>query len=90
MGIPKTKTATTLRSDLYESLKNVSEGELEVITHKQGDPVVLISQNKFNELLNEKEALRKMAIGLSQIKEGKGISHKKAVSKLKALSSKWK
>lgn len=90
MGIPKTKTATTLRSDLYESLKNVSEGELEVITHKQGDPVVLISQNKFNELLDEKEALKKMAIGLSQIKEGKGISHKKAVSQLKGLSKKWK
>lgn len=90
MGIPKTKTATTLRSDLYESLKDVSEGEIEVITHKQGDPVVLISQDKFNKLLDEKEALKKMAIGLSQIKDGKGVSHKTAVSRLKKLSKKWK
>lgn len=90
MGIPKTKTATALRGDLYESLKNVSEGELEIITHKQGEPVILISQDKLNKLLDEKEALKKMAIGLSQIKEGKGISHKKAISKLKKLSNKWK
>lgn len=62
-----------------------------MITRKQDDPIALISQGKFNKkLLNEKEALKKMAIGLSQIKEGKGIPHKKAISQLKSLSKKWK
>lgn len=90
MGIPKIKSATNLRAELYESLKEVSEGELQIVTHKQGDPVVLLSQESYNNLLEEKETLKKMAIGLSQIKEGKGISHKKAISKLTVLKDKWK
>ncbi|RLA64316.1 MAG: hypothetical protein DRQ88_03740 [Epsilonproteobacteria bacterium] len=90
MGLPKTKTATTLRNDLYESLKEASEGETQIITHKQGDPVILISQERFNKLLNEKEALKKMSIGLTQIKEEKGISHKTAIARLKKMSKKWK
>lgn len=90
MGTPKLKTATTLRSELYESLKEVSEGEPQIITHKQGDPVVLLSQDMYNQLLDEKESLRKMAIGLTEIKEGKGISHKSALKKLSSLKNKWK
>ncbi len=90
MKIPKLKTATSLRADLYESLREVSSGETQVITHKQGDPVVLVSQKKYNALLEEKESLKKMAIGLTQIKEGKGVSHKNAISKLKKMSKKWK
>jgi len=89
MGLPKTKTATTLRNDLYESLKEASEGKTQIITHKQGEPVVLISQERFNKLLDEKEALKKMSIGLAQIKEGKGTSHKTAIASLKKMSKKW-
>ncbi|MDH5415345.1 MAG: hypothetical protein OEW87_14505 [Flavobacteriaceae bacterium] len=36
MGIPKIKTASDLRKDLYSSLKEVADGETQVITHKQG------------------------------------------------------
>ena len=90
MGLPKIKTATDLRNDLYESLKEVSQGQKQVVTHKQGDPVVLLSQSEYDHLVDENERLKKMALGLTQIKEGKGISHKNAVAKLKEMSKKWK
>jgi len=90
MGSPKIKTATTLRSDLYETLKDVSEGDTHIITHKQGDPVLLLSKENYDRLLDEKEALRKMAVGLSEIESGKGISHKEALKKLKGIKQKWK
>ena len=87
MGIPKIKSATSLRSDLYETLKEVSNGELQIITHKQGDPVLLVSKEKYDDLVGHSDSLRKMAIGLSQIASGEGVSHTKA---LKMLKKKWK
>lgn len=90
MGTPKVKSATSLRSDLYETLKEVSDGELHIITHKQGDPVLLVSKEKYDELVDQSDALKKMAIGLSQIENGGGISHKKAINKLNTLKKKWK
>ena len=86
---PKIKTATTLRNDLYETLKKVSNGEPQLITHKQGEPVLLVSKEDYDKIIEEKEALKKMAIGLSQIESGEGISHKKAKQKLEALKKKW-
>ena len=90
MVIPKIKTATNLRTNLYETLKEVSEGDDQVVTHKQGEPVLLTSKLKYDQLLDEIEALKKMAIGLSQVHEGKGLSHKDAVKKLEKLKNKWK
>ena len=90
MGTPKIKTATSLRSELYETLKEVSEGEAQMITHKQGDPVLLVSKQEYDRLLDEKETLRKMSLGLLQHESGEGISHKNALKKLKALKNKWK
>lgn len=46
MGIPKIKTATNLRSELYDTLKEVSKGKSHIITHKQGDPVLPLSQKE--------------------------------------------
>lgn len=90
MGIPKIKTATNLRSELYDTLKEVSEGKSHLITHKQGDPILLLSQKEYDRLIKEKEELKKMAIGLSQIENGEGISHSKAKNKLNSLKKKWK
>ena len=90
MGIPKIKTATTLRSELYETLKEVSEGKPQLITHKQGEPVLLVSKNEYDRILDEKEVLRKMAIGLAQHEAGEGVTHKKAIKKLNDLKKKWK
>ena len=91
MGSPKIKSATALRSDLYETLKEVSEGGMpQIITHKHGEPVLLVSKEEYDKILAESENLRKMAIGLTEIESSKGISHASAVKKLKALKSKWK
>lgn len=90
MKLPKVKTATELRSHLYETLKEVSEGEPQVITHKQGGSVVLISQNDFNTIVYEKEVLSAIAIGRAEIAAGKGIPHDEVVARLKARRVKWK
>ncbi len=90
MGTPKVKSATSLRNDLYETLKEVANGEPQIITHKQGEPVLLVSKEDYDKLLNESDSLKKMAIGLSQIEANEGLSHKKALQKLKALKKKWK
>lgn len=90
MGSPKIKSATALRKDLYETLKEVSAGEPQIVTHKQGEPVVLLAKEDYDSILDEREALRKMTIGLSQIESGKGISHSEALRKLKAMKAKWK
>jgi len=90
MKLPKIKTATELRSNLYETLKEVSEGAPQVITHKQGGEVVLISQNDFNDLVYEREVLRAMANGRAELDLGKGISHDEVASHLKARRKKWK
>ena len=90
MGTPKIKSATSLRNELYETLKEVSEGKPQLITHKQGGPVLLVSKTDYDKLLEEKEALRKMAIGLSEIESGKGIPHKEALDKIRLFQKKWK
>ena len=71
MGIPKIKSASELRKDLYSSLKEASEGEVQVVTHKQGEPVVLISQSEYNQIFEENELLKKLSLGLSDIRAGK-------------------
>ena len=90
MGTPKIKSATSLRNELYETLKEVANGKSHIITHKQGEPVYLMSKDEYDKIIDEKESLRKMTIGLSQIESGEGISHKKAIQKIKALKKKWK
>ncbi|MCB0368624.1 MAG: type II toxin-antitoxin system Phd/YefM family antitoxin [Bdellovibrionales bacterium] len=90
MAIPKIKSATSLRNDLYETLKEVSEGDPQLITHKQGDPVILVSKEAYDKIIAESESLRKMAIGLTQIEAGEGLSHKRALQEIKELKKKWK
>lgn len=90
MGTPKIKSATSFRTDLYDTLKEVSEGSPQIITHKQGDPVLLVSKEEYDKLIDEKEALKKMAIAMAELEAGKEISHKKALTFLKELKSKWK
>jgi len=90
MGFPKIKTATIFRKDLYETLKEVSEGEMQIITHKQGEPVLLVSKQEYDNLLDQKEALRKMAVGLVEVQSGDLVPHKEALKKFKQLKKKWK
>ena len=83
MAIPKIKSASEFRKDLYSSLKEASEGSTQVITHKQGEPVVLISQSEFNKLSEENMILRNLEVGLADIRAGRIHSTKDVKSKLK-------
>lgn len=88
--IPKTKTATSFRQDLYDSLKAVADGDTLVVTQKQGGNVVLISQDEYNRILGERELLRSIATGVGDLEAGRKHDHKDAVSRLKKIQSKWK
>ena len=89
MGTPKVKSATHFRANLYDTLKEVSEGQPHIITHNQGEPVVLLSQEEYDNILDEKEVLRKISIGAAEIESGQGISHSNMIKKLRKLQSKW-
>lgn len=90
MGLPKVKNATQFRETLYETLRKVSEGEAHLITQKENDPVILISQKAFDLLVDERETLRAMALGSGELDAGRAISHAEALKRLKSLKSKWK
>ena len=90
MKMPKIKSATELRSTLYETLNEVAHGDPQVITHKRGEAVVLISQEKFNAIIEEKDVLREIAAGVAELDAGLGIPHDKVVQELRARRSKWK
>lgn len=83
MGIPKIKSASDLRKNLYNSLKEASEGEVQVVTHKQGEPVVMISQSQFNKMFEDNEILRNLNLGFADIEEGRSYSTEKLKAKLK-------
>lgn len=87
MGIPKIKSASDLRKDLYSSLKEVADGETQVVTHKQGEPVVLISQSEYNRLAEENELLKNLEIGLSDARAGRFYTTEQVKERLKAWRS---
>jgi prevent-host-death family protein len=90
MAIPKVKNATQFRETLYDTLKRVAEGEPHLITQKESEPVVLISQKEFDRLTDERETLRAIAIGAAEADSGQVVSHQTALKRLKALKSRWK
>lgn len=90
MGIPKIKSATAFRENLYETLKDVTDGNTYVVTQKEGKNIVLISQEDFNVLLDEREVLRSISLGISDLEEGKKVKHQDAVASLRKLKNKWK
>jgi prevent-host-death family protein len=90
MKMPKIKSATDFRKNLYDTLKEISEGEPQIVTHRQGDAVVLISQRKFNALIEEKEVLEEIVLGVADLKAGNIIPHAEAVRQLREHQRKWK
>ena len=88
--VPKTKSATAFRNDLYGTLKEVAKGDTYLVTQKDGDNVILISQEKYNKILYEQEVLREISIGVSDLEEGRFHTHKEALAFMKKLQAKWK
>ena len=90
MAIPKIKSATVFRNDLYETLKDVARGTPCLVTQKSGDSVVLLSQTEYNRMLEEQDLLRNIAAGVSDLEAGRSMSHKAAITRLRKLQEKWK
>ena len=88
MGLPKIKTSSELRESLSETINEVNNGVDHIISHKSGN-IVLISESHYAKILKENEDLKQIAVGISEIESGKGISHTEAKSKLQSLKKKW-
>lgn len=90
MGLPKIKSATNFRDSLYETLKEVAEGESHIVTSKNGRNVVLISLDEYNKLLDECQVLRAIGMGVADLDSERTVTHKQASAKLRKLKSSWK
>ena len=90
MKIPKVKSATELRANLFETLREVQEGDPQLVTHTKGsDGVILISQTTLNALLKENDTLKSIARGRADVASGRTISHAVAAKRIKKMQAKW-
>lgn len=83
MKIPKCKTITELRNTIFETFDEVIAGEAQVITHKNGTMVAMISVDKIEELYEEIELHKNLAIGYAQAVRGEGVSSEELKSRFK-------
>ncbi|MGH9897920.1 MAG: type II toxin-antitoxin system prevent-host-death family antitoxin [Pyrinomonadaceae bacterium] len=91
MKVPKVKSATELRANLFETLREVQEGEPQLVTHTKGsDGVILISQAKLNALLEENDVLKSIAHGRADVASRRTVSHGEASKRIKKMQSKWR
>ena len=88
MKAPKRKTITELRSSLFETFDEVLAGESQIITHKSGSAVALISLSKIEEMEQEIELHKNLAIGYAQAMRGEGITTKDLKSRMKEKEKK--
>lgn len=90
MKIPKVQSATELRNHLFETLREVQEGEPQLVTHTKGsDGVIMISQSKLNALLEENDVLKAISRGVADIEAGRVVPHKEAKKRIRAMQAKW-
>jgi prevent-host-death family protein len=84
----KRKTITELRSSLFETFDEVLAGESQIITHKNGNAVALVSLAKIEEMESEIELHKNLAIGYAEAMRGEGISTRDLKSKMKEKEKK--
>ena len=88
MKIPKSKSITELRNTIFETFDEVIAGETQVITHKNGNMVAMISVDKIESLYEEIELHKNLAIGYAQAMRGEGVSSDELKNLLKEKASK--
>jgi hypothetical protein len=88
MKIPKSKTITELRNTIFETFDEVIAGETQVITHKNGSMIAMISVDKIEGLYEEIELHKNLAIGYAQAMRGEGITSEELKSRLKSKALK--
>jgi prevent-host-death family protein len=74
MKPPKRKNITELRNTLFETFDEVIAGEPQIITHKNGKMVAMISVDQMDELNEQIELHKNLAIGYAQAIRGQGAS----------------
>ena len=87
MGLPKIKSATDLRADLFTTIQEVLKGQIQIITHKDGDSV-LLSKSSYDKLLDRIDTLQGISRGLKDLSESRQMSHTEAKSTLKTYMKK--
>ena len=92
MSNPKRKTITELRNSIFETFDEVVSGETQLITHKNGSMVVMVSVDQIEKLNEEVELHKNLAIGYAQALRGEGVSSstlkERLMKKEKALRKK--
>lgn len=83
MKIPKSKIITELRGSLFETFDEVIAGEPQVITHKNGKMVAMISIDQIEDLYDQVELHKNLAIGYAQAMRGDGVSSDELKKQLK-------
>lgn len=83
MKKPKTKTITELRSTLFETFDEVAAGQPQMITHKNGSVVAMVPLSTIEEMTNEIELHKNLAIGYAQAMRGEGVTSSELKKKLK-------
>lgn len=90
MKIPKSKTITELRNTIFETFDEVIAGETQVITHKNGSMIAMISVDKIEGLYEEIELHKSLAIGYAQAMRSEGASSSELKKRLGKKASKFR
>jgi len=91
MKIPKTQSASDLRANLFETLREVQEGDPQLITHTKGsDGVVLISQARLNALLEENDVLKAINKGRADVAAGRTHTLSEMKEHLREMQAEWR
>ena len=90
MKIPKIQSATDLRANLFETLREVQDGDPQIVTHTKGsDGVVLISQTRLNAILEENDILKAISRGRADAAAGHVHTMSEMKGHLKKMHVKW-
>ena len=91
MKIPKVQSASDLRAHLFETLREVQEGDPQLITHTKGsDGVVLISQARLNAILEENDVLKAINKGRADVASGHVYTMSEMREHLGKMQAKWR
>jgi len=77
----KRKSITELRNTIFETFDEVAAGRLQIVTHKNGNEIAMISMEKIDELYQEIELHKNLAIGYAQALRGEGLTSSDLKSK---------
>lgn len=90
MKIPKTQSASDLRANLFETLREVQEGDPQLVTHTKGsDGVILISQARLNAILEENDVLKAVNRGRTDVVAGRVHKMSEMKEHLREMQTKW-